>query len=104
MTDRELLEAAARAAGMPVGWYSNCMVHLDADGRYAGWWIPFTDDGDALRLAVKVKLRVNILSDRTEIVFWPPAGADSLFELHGDNPFAATRRAIVQAAAEMASS
>ncbi len=48
MTDRELLEWAAKAAGLPdiTGW-------TDADWDTYGWNL-FTDDGDALRLAVKL--------------------------------------------------
>ena len=49
MTDRELLELAAKAAGMP--------THTDGVGfvmAHHPSWNPLTDDGDALRLAVKL--------------------------------------------------
>lgn len=48
--DKELLELAAKAAGID-GDYSkraNSIAHPD------GYWNPLTDDGDALRLAAKL--------------------------------------------------
>ena len=95
MTDRELLELAAKAAG-----YNMAKV---SDGypmyiKGYGLWNPLTDDGDALRLAVKLNLVV--LSDHSGI-----SAAHGMYrqakELHGDDPYAATRRAIVRAAAEI---
>jgi len=54
VTDRELLELAAKAAGMP--------THTDGVGfvmAHHPSWNPLTDDGDALRLAVKLGLQVD---------------------------------------------
>ena len=66
MTDRELLELAAKAAGMKLDYSirpdGKAFYHSDrnamglADG---GWFAPLTDDGDALRLAVKLRLVVD---------------------------------------------
>jgi hypothetical protein len=97
MTDRELLELAAKAAGYE--------LEPTTEGyplyiSMFGLWNPLEDDGDALRLAVKLNLRimlwghdipVQVYNNRTH-------GAD---EPTGDNPYAATRRAIVRAAAEI---
>jgi hypothetical protein len=82
MTDRELLEAAAKAAGIDL-----------LRGPYITW-NPLTDDGDALRLAVRLNLTVH------KGFAYTPTG--KLFD-HRDyaNPIAATRRAIVRAAAEI---
>ena len=87
MTDRELLELAAKAAGYnqktePAHWLN---------------WNPLIDDGDALRLAVKLKMDIEQSTDGVEIVI----GLDFWFEHHNDDPYAATRRAIVRAAAEI---
>ena len=85
MTDRELLELAAKAAG-----YVELQFDSKIDGLtdYEGWiWNPLTDDGDALWLAVKLKLLGGNYFDSCQ------------FET-GD-PYAATRRAIVRAAAEI---
>jgi hypothetical protein len=67
VTDRELLEAAARAAGMRI----ECLAEIvAAPGHFAGGfsvfndkggsqlWNPLTDDGDALRLAAKLGIDV----------------------------------------------
>ena len=83
MTDRELLELAAKAAGYTLG-----STTLDDD-----YWNPLTDDGDALRLAVRLEL--NIL---------PGVAQDGEGRIIVDktvDPLADTRRAIVRAAAEI---
>ena len=54
-TDRELLELAARAAGYQYMPANGCIV---VDG-IPGTWNPLTDDGDALRLAVKLKIDIH---------------------------------------------
>ena len=89
MNDRELLEAAAKAEGHAYPWV------LPA-GFGERPWNPLTDDGDALRLAVKLRLLVNV----TEFFSIATDGADlDGEELHGSDPYAATRRAIVRATA-----
>ena len=101
MTDLELLERAAKAAGMEVLWLPA------APGRRAmfwasktGEWNPLADDGDALRLAVKLKLSVWFEERErhkwTHIIWVSP-----VFEPYTGDVDAATRRAIVRAAAEM---
>jgi hypothetical protein len=88
MNDRELLEAAAKAAGIEIKY--NYLGMQDARCE----WNPLDDDGDALRLAVKLNLIVH------KGFVYTPTGR--LFD-HRDyaNPYAATRRAIVRAAAEI---
>ena len=97
MTDRELLEDAAKAAGIDT---TRCLQY--ADGAFdwpgkAGRWNPLTDDGDALRLAVRLGLVVDCSR--------PSAGepwkqhAIWLDELMSNAEL--TRRAIVMAAAEI---
>lgn len=101
--DRELLELAAKAAGLNInGWYGEA----EADGPWAMCnprpsedvgWNPLTNDGDALRLAVRMKMVVNICGHFTFV-----CGLDTdVEELHNGDPYAATRRAIVRAAAEI---
>ncbi|MGK9045877.1 hypothetical protein KXR63_00760 [Stutzerimonas chloritidismutans] len=101
MQDRELLELAAKAAGYNVRWHEvwQCFVHAkpfntDNPPTPAGQrlvWVPLSDDGDALRLAVKLNL-IGALSDEHAI------GAAGM---HIEDPYAATRHAIVRAAAEI---
>ena len=88
MTDRELLEAAAKAAGL---WDAREQC-IDIP------WNPLFDDGDALRLACDLRLEV--------LPRWRCAevrnGVEIIIEYCEDEPAlrcAATRRAIVRAAA-----
>ena len=55
MNGHALLEAAARAAGYKHKWCKDGLL-IDA---HCGPWNPLTDDGDALRLAVKLRMRVH---------------------------------------------
>jgi hypothetical protein len=108
-SDRELLERAAKAAGYDFrGGETFKRPGIEAltyiAGDHAGaweWWNPLTDDGDAFRLAVKLMMAVYVneslsaVDTRIEGVPWAQ-------EPHNGDPYAATRRAIVRAAAAMA--
>ena len=109
MTDKELLTLAAKAAGYEGidfennvdGWYPN---FYGDTGEVVAYWNPLTDDGDALRLAVKlnIDMRFDAFSDGAVVLtecVWKPAGME--FEYLNNDPFAATRRAIVRAAAKI---
>lgn len=94
MTDLELLELAAKAIGEE--FHSG---HITVSGKQYEWveWNPLTDDGDALRLAVKLGLQVygrEIGCSVDDYIFVDEADC-------GGDPYAATRRAIVRAAAEI---
>lgn len=96
MTDREMLEFAAKAAGIESG---GGLFWCPATGNA---WNPIADDGDALRLMVKLGLRVRKTSSSIEIdIYEDGSWVDVLLENIGDDPLAATRRAIVRAAAEI---
>jgi len=95
MTDRELLELAAKAAEIE---YEYCRIEVGGCllKDKAIWWNPLTDDGDALRLAVKLKM--DITFNTTDVIAFPQDGRDGACELiHVADPYAATRRAIVRA-------
>jgi hypothetical protein len=97
MTDRELLKLAAKAAG-----YNMAKV-LDGYPMYMegyGIWNPLADDGDALRLAVQLRLMPVIEEWSDGLRVFVPSHLDGVERLSGD-PYAATRRAIVRAAAEI---
>lgn len=110
MTDRELLELAAKAAGFQNYTMVGDSVFVEtgaARGDCGYYWNPLTDDGDALRLAVKLGMTVNVENDIGAVCAtsgWadgrllPDGVGTATFE--GD-PYAATRRAIVRAAAEI---
>jgi len=119
MTDRDLLELAAKAAGLRVGrepdglergrydlYWSLAYRELVWHGKSSGseypepvCWNPLTDDGDALRLAVKLRMRVS--AGQVDWVGNEYVGEFSTLEEVASDPLAATRRAIVRAAAEI---
>ena len=89
MNDRELLESAAKAAGIRLHvWGTKGAENFAAlDAKTHARWNPLADDGDALRLAVKLGIQV----------FSPDYP-----EYHGSgDACAAVRRAIVEAAARL---
>jgi hypothetical protein len=99
MTDRELLEAAAKAAGE---WPSPEPFEHVLDR-----WNPLTDDGDALRLAVKLHMRFDVWVEAACVTVHCARPAAEIIWLHLSESLyrveetAATRRAIVRAAAEI---
>lgn len=114
-SDRELLELAAKAAGLQLCGYSwigeneddeECEI-LDAafvknspEQDVATMWNPLTDDGDALRLAVKLSIHIRlwIYACEAEDNDGRSTGMIHASDCGGDVG-AATRRAIVRAAA-----
>lgn len=108
MEDRELLEAAAKAAGHKV--YAARQAERDAagSGGVGLWlasghtcWNPLTDDGDALRLAVDLQMDVFVRGEWSEAV--APMGAPRQVLVSATtSKREATRRAVVLAAAAMA--
>lgn len=102
-TDKELLELAAKAAGIK-GKYQEWSPEpgqknfgIAKNGAWA-YWNPLTNDGDALRLAVKLKLALFTSEKWCEAI---RSDIPVCAELPGEDPYAATRRAIVRAAAEV---
>lgn len=99
MTDRELLEAAAKAAGIYYWIDADAVVtHSDTPGSTREW-NPLTDSGDAFELYVKLRLTVNCSYDDVAICGQEFTQKEVFIERNGEDPLAATRRAIVRAAA-----
>jgi hypothetical protein len=115
MTDRELLELAAKAAGYDFKEkrfpsFPSCYEfylrskHPARTSDYSILWNPLTDDGDALRLAVKLHIDLDTYTDAVRCcksVDFDDSEGTEAWESFGDDPHAATRRAIVRAAAEI---
>jgi hypothetical protein len=114
-TDKELLILAARAAGFDISHPMNIkrqemnppvlgfVTYLNGELQ-STLWNPLGDDGQALRLAVKLDMQLTIDIHGGES--WVNHNALPEFmveEYHGGDPYAATRRAIVRAAAAIGS-
>ena len=104
-TDRELLEMAAKAYADPnISQDSENFIRLIGRDENFGCdvmvqWNPLTNDGDALRLAVKLSIDMSFNFENAVFVY-----ADEVMETldrNGNDLCAATRRAIVRAAAEI---
>jgi hypothetical protein len=113
MTDREMLELAAKAAGIR-GCYASLdefpdwMTAHDGEGVYytsSQAWNPRTDNGDALTLAIDLGLSIRVLEKCVYVETDPETllgpSQYSALEMYGDDPYDATRRAIVSVAAEI---
>lgn len=105
MTDRELLEFAAKAVGYTT-IYMQCLTdsYMIVKELDSARWNPIADDGDALRLAVALQLGISIppVSDgRVEVVTFYGSIISVVEYPENDDRYAATRRAIVRCAAEI---
>jgi len=108
MSDRELLEMAAKAAGYDdakfqdmEGWGEvryGLSCGIWSEKHLENYWNPLVNDGDALRLAVKLGMRLCI--DNRVGFSWVKGVEGSV--PHDGNANAATRRVIVRAAAALA--
>ena len=105
MTDKELLELAAKAAQLPDAKWDDYLglVYTAENGIKECPWNPLEYDGAALWLAVKLHLDINAypLSGETSACRYHHGITGRCIEKTRDDPYAATRRAIVRAAAEI---
>jgi hypothetical protein len=112
MTNRELLEAAAKAAGIELlgtSW------GMSSDGEFLGFavagrktWNPLTDGGDALRLLTRLPYCEFYVSEIGVSVSWRRSDGsghgfkcDEYAAEHGGDMNAAAQMAIVRAAVAM---
>lgn len=99
MSDHELLRLSAKAAGIELEYCDVSGLHW-VTSKYSGlWWDPLHVDGDAFRLAVKLKLDISFFDGFGEV----HAGGDGIIsascENYSEDMNAVTRKAIVNAAA-----
>lgn len=103
MTDRELLEAAARAAGYVVRWYDDTLRHgptfgIEVEpGNPCGFdtWNPLQDDGDRYRLLQALKMGIDF--DAQAVIYTLDGSTcEESFRDDGDDA-----RAVLRAAAEI---
>lgn len=104
MRNRRLLERAAKAADIPIaleprmdGMPSFCKDRGFSIRSTPGWWNPLTNNDDAFHLCVKLSIHINYVfgTDGKHV------SADDEVEPIKSDACAATRRAIVRAAARM---
>ena len=98
--DKELLTLAAKAVGIRLEWDGDpkYWTPMYYEGKTYHTWNPLTDDADALRLAVKLGIEIGFYST---LVRAAKQDQDWIGEDYGNDPYAATRRAIVRAASEI---
>lgn len=111
VVDIELLDLAARAAGITLEWWDDTEMlqpgYQVPDTKYGhAWkrWDPLLDDGDALRLAVKLGLEVHPSPRGCSVLWDVPGGKQVLTVLNsvvGCDSEGSTRLAITRAAAEI---
>lgn len=118
MDDRGLLELAAKAVGLVLIDWNDNWFDYGPGYRYeteTGWrelWNPLTDDGDALRLAIKLNIEIRPDAQVFETCTAYMVGAygynerelwyeDENGDARTDDPMTATRRAIVRSAAKI---
>lgn len=102
--DRKLLELAAKASGLPIGKWVGLREWSDEpnlEGFYLDGdnWNPLTDDGDAFRLAVKLGIGLGFEQETVSAYQHYPHDDYFVEYIDEQEPAAATRRAIVRAAA-----
>ena len=102
MTDRELLELAAKAVGIDRRLINGVPILTPSGDKidYIERWNPLTDDGDALRLAVKLGIEIYDHRQYSRVGVRYNDMLECWEHIDGD-VYAATRRAIVRAAAEI---
>ena len=105
LTDQELLELAAKAAGRRFAIDDKIGFAVIDEYGFPIPWNPLTDDGDALRLAEQCSLTVCMDGIGT-VSACDEYRKDEIFvtqSIHecGGSRITATRRAIVRAAAEI---
>tara|TARA_Y100000815_G_scaffold176204_1_gene160424 strand:- start:3509 stop:3838 length:330 start_codon:yes stop_codon:yes gene_type:complete len=103
MDDRELLKLAAKAAGYGVKFDDRLTAGIwtPESGVKRCYWNPLEEDGDALRLAVEIGITVAFWEcpQNSVAAYVSGDGIPASSERHGEDKGAATRRAIVRAAA-----
>ena len=106
-TDKELLELAAKAAGITVidHEYEGCSgftYRLSEYQKPIDSFNPLNDDGDAMRLSVNLEATIKHYAHIVEVVAYYNGRAAGLASVDVSScRYAATRRAIVRAAAEI---
>ena len=105
MSDRELLDFAAKAAG--IEWYGyfgddtcECQ-YLDIGPNDVVPWNPLTDDGDALRLAATCHMVLDWSGSELHVRFWLTQSPEAPTLTFKSSDCGGDKATIVRAAAEI---
>lgn len=107
MSDKELLEMAAKAYGCKALYYchGSDRFYYDDDESGRECWCPTEDYGQSLKLAIRLMLLIDIRSEKVIIETYSfNKNSNSIIECFDDNEdlrSLAVCRAIVRAAAEI---
>lgn len=98
MTDREMLELAAKASGIRLEWDGppELWAPMYYSGKTYRAWNPLESDDEAFRIVVA--LQINLCFGANYVI---ADGVQIPTVNNANDPYSATRRAIVSAAAEM---
>jgi hypothetical protein len=104
MDDKLMLVMAAGAAGIELEWVRPFVsigdfAMVPHNAETGDHWNPLCNDGDAFRLAVNLRIAVSQFPFGDAHAQWDHGAC---MEPHNGDPCAATRRAIVRAAAALA--
>lgn len=103
MNDQELLTYAAKAIDLKWLSYHHLKGLCCRDDKYGGlieyYWNPLLNDADAFQLMVKLRLEVYVHENESAVIDGNIIA--NTIQNHNGDPYAATRRAIVMAAAEI---
>jgi hypothetical protein len=107
---RQLLEFAAKAAGIEIYFDDDGDCYRVKESGNRHYWNPILFDGDALRLAVKLNFRLECMTMQTAASTFDRKTSEPVDHTVDQGrlrwpfeqcPYAATRLAIVRAAAEI---
>jgi len=111
MSDKEIIEMAAKSIGYKIAWNSNWHNYQllnpvpDRFGYFKHPWNPLEDNSDAMDIMVKLGMNVNVFLNRaepfTEVRFQHYGSETITEEAHMGDAAKATRRAIVRSAARI---
>jgi hypothetical protein len=103
MTDLELLVLAAKAAGYQIIEFDddNEIILSNHFGINEYLWNPINDDADAFRLITTLNIVVGKYNDYANAISINSDADVVVWDHQVKDPYAATRRAIVQVAAEI---
>lgn len=102
MTDREMLEFAAKAMGLSIHEAHDDYLYIVVpSSMQIVMWAPRDDDGDAFRLMVALNMTVAPDRDKSRMAAWASLAGYAYSEIVDGDACAALRLAITKVAAKI---